>query len=59
MENEKNKGTAMTSEKSGTVSQEMVGRRPWHKPTVTRIDLKKTMSNAGSGGDLTGRTGTG
>ena len=51
MENEKDKSTAMTSGKSGTVSQETVGRRPWHKPTVTRIDMKKTMAGFGSGTD--------
>ncbi|MCC6545287.1 MAG: hypothetical protein IT392_12455 [Nitrospirae bacterium] len=54
MENEKDKSTAITSEKSGTVSPDTDDRRPWHKPSVTRIDMKKTLlgSNSNSDGAL-------
>lgn len=51
MENEKDKSTAMISEKNGTVSPDAIERRPWHKPAVTRIDMKKTLSGEGSADD--------
>lgn len=51
MENEKDKSTAMTSENNRTVSPDAAERRPWHKPTITRIDMKKTLSGEASGAD--------
>ncbi len=56
MDNEKNKGVAMTSGTGKAVAGDSVTRRPWHKPTVMRIDLKRTMVGDGSAADGTGPT---
>ncbi len=51
MNNEKNKSITITSEASETVAGDESSRRPWHKPIVKRIDVKRTMFNLGSGAD--------
>lgn len=53
MENEKDKGIAMSSENNGTVSRDSAERRTWHKPAVTRIEMKKTLNGESSGSDGT------
>ena len=36
------------------ITQEQSTFPPWHKPTITRIDIKHTMNSAGgSAGDFT------
>jgi hypothetical protein len=34
-------------------------RAPWHKPAVTRIEIKRTLIESGSGADGTHNTVTG
>ncbi len=43
MDNEKKKKLAMTFEEGKTVSGDIVTRRPWHKPVIKRINIKRTM----------------
>ena len=56
MDNEKNKDLAMAFEDGKTAAGDTVARRPWHKPAVRRIDIKRTMNNFGSVGDAEGRS---
>ncbi len=51
MDTEKNKNPAVTSGEGESVSGYPVSRRPWRKPMVNRIDIKRTMASGGSGGD--------
>ncbi len=37
--------------------EEKVTRRPWHRPSVTRIELKRTMLGSGAYNDTFGTTG--
>ncbi len=48
MDNEKNKGVAMTSGTGKAVAGDSVTRRPWHKPTVKYIDIGRTMAGSGN-----------
>lgn len=51
MNNEKNKSVEITSNAGETVAGDEAVHRPWHKPTVKRIDMKRTMFSLGSGAD--------
>lgn len=51
MNNEKSKSIVITFEAGKTVVGDEVARRPWHKPTIKRIDLQMTMFRLGSGTD--------
>lgn len=51
MDNEKSSGAAMTSAAGETVAEDAVTRHPWQKPTVTRIDMKRTLVGGGSAPD--------
>jgi hypothetical protein len=43
-----------TDNKNATITKdEYLSRRPWIKPIITRIEMKRTMFAAGSGADST------
>lgn len=48
MDTGKNKSAAMTSEAGEIVAGDEDTRRPWHKPPVTRIEMKRTLAGGGS-----------
>lgn len=52
MNDEKSKSAAITT--GAGDSGDTGSRRSWHKPTVTRIDIKRTKNEPGSGGDGVG-----
>ena len=56
MDNEKNKDLGMAFEAGEPVAGDTAVRRPWHKPAVTRIDIKRTMQGGNSENDGFGQT---
>lgn len=52
MNNEKE----MTSNAGETVVEDGYSRRPWHKPTVVRINISRTLGGGGSSVDGFGGT---
>lgn len=51
VDNEKNEDLEMAVEAGKTVAGDTAARRPWHKPAVRRIDIKRTMNGSGPGFD--------
>lgn len=48
MKNEKNKSVEMTSHAGETVAENDASYRPWHKPSVKRICIKRTLAGPDS-----------
>jgi hypothetical protein len=48
---EKSEIFAMTSGSGDAMSEDTVCRHPWHKPTIARIEIKRTLDGGGSSPD--------
>ncbi|MBI5301189.1 MAG: hypothetical protein HY868_03560 [Chloroflexi bacterium] len=49
----------LADESPNLPTTELSNRLPWHAPSITRIDIKRTMFGAGSGTDMLNQTTTG